>query len=118
MLGNTLLGLLQLLSDGLPLLLFQRNSGIFLECCRHNIYIFRLEKDQIFGFTLFFCLFQTIINAVLPGYPVKRLDVIVRDNDIGKLCAALLQALDALLSSLSSVLPSHLLRLLFFLLDL
>ena len=50
--------------------------------------------------------------------PNKRLDVIVRDNDIGKLCAALLQALDALLSSLTSVLPSHLLRLLFFLLDL
>jgi hypothetical protein len=95
MLGNTLLCLLQLLADGLPLLLFQRNSGIFLECRRHNIHIFCLEKDQIFGLALFFCLFQTIINAVLPSYPVKRLDVIVCDNDIGKLCAALLQALDA-----------------------
>ena len=43
-------------------------------------------------------LFQTIINAILPGYPVKGLDVIVRDNDVRDLCAAPLQALDALLT--------------------
>ena len=60
--------------------------------------VFCLEKDQIFAFPLLFHLFQTVINTIFPGYPVKGLDVIVRDNDVRDLRAALLQALDALLT--------------------
>ena len=51
-------------------------------------------------------------HAILPGYPVKGLDVIVRDNDVRDLRAALLQTLDAqiLYAEKSDLLPKALLE--------
>ena len=96
MIGKFLFHLFQLLTHRFAFLLFQRFTGVFLKGGGHNIHILGLKKDQILCFALLFHLFQTIINAIFPGYPVKRLDIIVCDNDVRDLRAALLQALDAL----------------------
>ena len=110
MVGEFLFHLFQLLAYRFALLLFHRFVGVLLKGGGHNIHVLGLEKDQIFALSLLFYFFQTIINAILPGHPVERLDIIVRNHDVRDLCAALLQALNAL--------PTCFLTLPFFLLSL
>lgn len=91
MIGKFLFHLFQLLTHRFAFLLFQRFAGVLLKGGGHNIHILGLEKDQILRLALLLYLFQTVINAILPGDPVERLDIIVRDNDVRDLRAALLQ---------------------------
>ncbi len=95
MVGEFLFHLFQLLTHRFTLLLFSVSLVYSLKAAVITSTSLALKRQGIL-----FCPpappFQAVINAILPGHPVERLDIIVRDNDVRDLRAALLQALDAL----------------------